>query len=156
MKKTVRRPGFSVSDNIPWAGHLPATRVALEAILTRAASGIVQSSLHARVLAGICEFRAMTANGALGTFLRTSSVRKLSEARFALNEIGAMDVASLLSDTISGLQRTSSRRREATLLLRLERDLIAVGPHLDEIIAQYAVKTHRRSAPRRPVQIGDQ
>ena len=146
MKKAVGQstdaPG---GTGIPWAGHLPATRAALEAILTRAASGHGQSSLHERALAGICEFRAMTANGTLREFLRNNAVRKLSEARFTLNEIGAMGVASLLTETILGLQRASSPRREATLLLALERDLLAFGQHLDRLIARYAVNAHSRS-----------
>ena len=143
MKKSVGQSTDAPSGTgISWAGHLPATRAALGAILTRAASGHGQSSLHERVLAGICEFRAMTANGTLGKFLRKHAVRKLSEARFTLNEIGAMDVASLLTEAISGLQRTSSPRREAMLLLALERELLVIGQHLDRLITQYAVDAH--------------
>ena len=143
MKKTVGQSSGALSDtSIPWAGHSPATRAALEIILTRAASGHVQLLLHERVLANICEFRAIMANGTLGKFLQKNALRKLSEARFTLNEIGAMDVASLLTEAISGLQRTSSPRREAMLLLALERELLVIGQHLDRLITQYAVDAH--------------
>jgi hypothetical protein len=118
----------------------------------RSGSGQFQTSLHERVLAGVCEFRAMTANGTLVTFLRTNTLHKLSEARFALNEIGAMNVAALLSQTISALQRASATRRKAALLLKLQRDLVAIGEHLDRIIAQYAMSTQSRSARTRPRQ----
>jgi hypothetical protein len=130
---------------------LPVTRAALETILTRSASGEFQTSLHDRVLAGVCDFRAKTATGTLLAFLSTNTAGKLSEARFALNEIGATNVAALLSQTISDLQRTSAARREAALLLILQSKLIAVGDYLDRKIAQYALSTQTRRAPVRPL-----
>lgn len=133
-----------------WAGHLPATRAALEKALMRAASGERPTSLQDRVLAAICEFRAMTANDSLPTFLRVNTARKLSEARFALNEIGAMDVSLLLSRAIADLKRSSAARRRATVLLKLQRDLAAVGDYLDRIIAQYALAMQSRGTSARP------
>ena len=140
---------------IPWAGHLPATRAALDAIRERTASGHGAVSLHERVLESICAFRAVTATGMLRAFLRTNPAAKLSEARFALNEIGAMNVAVVLSKVILGLQRTSSPDRQNSLFIRLERDLLAIGQYVDNIIAQYAAKTHDYIAPTYPLQDGD-
>jgi len=133
----------------PWAGHHPVTRAALESILLRAVAGQGQASLKERVLASICEFRALTANGGLGRFLATAAIRKLGEARFALNEIGAMDVAAQVSTAITGLQRTNSARREAELLRKLEQDLLAAGGKLDTMIAAYAARMPDNPAPRR-------
>jgi hypothetical protein len=144
MKQTRQGSGRLLNNaKNPWAGHLPVTRAALEPILAKAANGKVVTLLHELVLVSVCEFRAKTANGELGPFLRGNTVRKLYEARFALNEIGAMDIAALISVAIAGFQRAYSRRREATLLLRLERDLLAAGRQIDKAIAHYAVDMQR-------------
>jgi hypothetical protein len=126
----------------PWGGHHPATRAALESILLRTSAGQGPALLHERVLASICEFRALTANGALPKYLATAANRKLGEARFALNEIGAMDQAALVSTVSAGLQLTNSPRRAKALMISLERDLLAVGETLDKMIAGYAMRFH--------------
>ena len=130
----------------PWDGHHPATRTAMEGVLTRAASGRGSASLSERVLASICEFRALTASGNLTEYLKIGTIRKLGDARFALNEIGATDVAALLSQTLLGLHRTSAPSRRAMLLLTLEQHLLACGAILDELIAQYASCVRRQLA----------
>jgi len=134
-----------------WDGHLPGTRAALEAVFRRAVSGAGQASLQERVLAHACEFRAVTANGGLVQYLQTAAERKLAEARFALNEIGAMEVAAQVSTTIVGLQRTTSAKRESALLLKLEQDLLAAGQALDRLIARYASNMTDNSAAPPPL-----
>jgi hypothetical protein len=89
-------------------------------------------------LLSISEFRAATARGAFVDYVKVGALIKLASARFALNEIGAMDVAAKVSVAIAGLQCPSSRQRKFALLLKLERDLLIAGPALDELIARYA------------------
>ena len=106
-------------------------------------SGHHPPSLHERVLFNVCEFRAATANDGLAKYLETGTLRKLGDARYVLNEIGALDVAALVSDTLSSLRRTSSVNREITRSVNLERALLVAGQRLDELIAQYASRVRR-------------
>ena len=147
MAQAALRSGVEYrSNSTAWRGHHPATRAAMEAILMRAIGGRHSPSMPERVLCSICEFRATIANNGLVKYLETGTLRELGDARFALNEIGAMDVAALLSDTLSSLRRTSSLSRETTLLANLERALLAAGQRLDELIAQYASRVRRQLA----------
>lgn len=148
MAKTVSRTRLAQGNSHPaWGGHFPATRTALEGILSRAISGRCQASLQERVLATICEFRGATANRDLTQYLETGTLRKLTEVRFALNEIGAMDIAAFFSVAIDGLRRTSSLTREAAVLLRLEQRLLSSGRVLDESIARYALRIQTQDVP---------
>jgi predicted homoserine dehydrogenase-like protein len=123
-----------------WSGHRATTRTVLQGILRRAVSGTGQFTLREKVLANICEFRALTANGELITSLHDGSIQRLSEAEFLLDAVGAASVRARVSVAIMALRRTSLPQQKHTVLLNLERDLVAYGPLLDDVIAVYAQK----------------
>lgn len=121
-----------------WGGHLHATRVALAMIFEHAARGNAILSPNERILTTVCEMRSALASGEWLARLKMNCLRELASARFALNEVGAMSVAAYISDTMAALRRTHLVRRRQQLLARLERDLSAAGPALDQLIAKFA------------------
>ena len=90
------------------------------------------------MLATVCELRRAAASGEWLERLRTNCVSELTVARFALNEVGAMNVAAYFSETMAACRRSSSVQHRRSLLVKLERDLNAAGPALDALIAKFA------------------
>lgn len=121
---------------VPWGGHYPATRKALEGILKRSIMGDGRVRSHEQALIYVCELRRAVVNGEWLERLPRNCLKELGYARLALKAIGAASVAAYLSETIAALRRFP--RREKALLLKLERDLITAGPILDASIARYA------------------
>jgi hypothetical protein len=113
----------------------PTTGLTLEETLKRAPAENRMASSPERVLAEVCALRRAAASGECLQHLTTNCLSKLRHARFALNEIGAMEVAAHVSEAMSGLRRFPQRKE--ALLLKLERDLNAAGTMLDALIAQY-------------------
>lgn len=131
-------PRVAPASPAPWSGHHRTTLAVLEDILERARTGDAITSTQERALADACELRGAAARGELPRHLLPNCVSKLATARFALNEIGAMSIAAYLSEAITPLRRARSRHRQELLLLRLQRNLNAVGPLLDGLIAKHA------------------
>lgn len=127
-----------------WGRHRAVTHEAMEAMLRRAMSDRGQPTLQERVLASIVEFRTLTADDGLAEYLRVDALRKLGEARFALHEIGAADMAARVGDAIAGLRRTSRSRGDSARVWNLQQELRAAGPLLDDLIAVYASRVRRR------------
>jgi hypothetical protein len=122
----------------PWEGHHRATRKALAGILERTRRGDGVASLNERVLANVCELRRALASGEWREDLGTNCVPKLVATRFALNEIGAMNVAAYVSETIAAWRRSSSVQYRQSLLVKLEQELNAAGPTLDALLDKFA------------------
>jgi hypothetical protein len=121
---------------VPWGGHYPATRLALEGILKRSITGNGRVRSHEQALIYVCELRRAVVNGEWLERLPRNCLKELGYARLALKAIGAASVAAYLSETMTALRRFP--QREKALLLKLERDLIASGPTLDVWTARYA------------------
>lgn len=121
-----------------WSGHLPATRTALEIILNRAASGQTHSTVHERVFATLCEFRATLANGGLHRQYVGGAPRKLKDVCCALNAVGAVENATVVEAAIVDLERNKSRASHDELLQQLAMDLLVLGPSLDRALADFA------------------
>jgi hypothetical protein len=121
---------------VPWRGHYPATRLALEEILKRSITGKGRMRSREQALICACELRRAVANGEWLERLTKNSLKELGYARLALKAIGPASVAAQLSETMAALRRFP--QREQALLLELERDLITAGPILDASIASYA------------------
>ena len=123
---------------IPWCGHHRVTRVALARILDRAGLCNGKLTLEEWALTTVCEFRRATANAEFLDRLRTNCISELAAMRFALNEIGAMNIAAYLSETMTACLRSNSVLHRRSLLEKLERNLNAAGPTLDALIAKFA------------------
>lgn len=121
---------------VPWGGHYPVTRLALEGILKRSITGNGRVRSLEQALIYVCELRRAVVNGEWLERLPRNCLKELGYARLALKAIGAASVAAYLSETIAALRRFP--QREKALLLKLERDLITAGPILDASIARYA------------------
>jgi hypothetical protein len=121
---------------VPWGGHYPATRLALEGILKRSIMGNGRVRSHEQALIYVCELRRAVVNGEWLARLPRNCLKELGYARLALKAIGAASVAAYLSETMAALRRFP--QREKALLLKLERDLITAGPKLDAWAAGYA------------------
>jgi hypothetical protein len=121
---------------VPWGGHYPATRLALEEILKRSITGKGRMRSREQALICACELRRAVANGEWLERLTRNSFKELGYARLALKAIGPASVAAHLGETMAALRRFP--QREKALLLELERDLITAGPMLDASIARYA------------------
>lgn len=121
-----------------WGGHLHATRVALAMIYEHANRGGGHLTPNERILASVCEFRCALASGEWLGRLKANCLNELATARFVLNEVGAQSVAAHISHTVEALRRAHLVRRRQALLAKLERDLNAAGPTLDNLIAKFA------------------
>lgn len=121
-----------------WGGHLHATRVALAMIYEHATRGNGALNPNERILTRVCELRCALASGEWLGRLKANCLSELATARFALNEVGAMNVAACISSTVAALRRASLVQQRNTLLAKLERDLNAAGPALDASIARFA------------------
>ncbi|HEV7610545.1 MAG TPA: hypothetical protein VGO37_01570 [Steroidobacteraceae bacterium] len=133
-------------STIPWDGHYHGASAVFLAVLERVTSGRGHAAFGERVLANACEFRAATANGELGGYLRSDTLGKLNEAHYVLRQLGAASVAAMVSAAIDSLERTPSPPRKTLLLRRLEQDLLAAGRSLDESIARYAQRMESGNA----------
>jgi hypothetical protein len=145
IREVGRKPG-PVSRRPAWDGHHEATLAALRSFPSRIAALPDQAPVQERVLLGICEFRAATAKAPLTAYLTSRSMAKLSVVRFALNEVGAIDLASRVSAAIAALRKGSSPRRRTAILQRLEYEMMLEGPSLDALIARYARALLRNGA----------
>jgi hypothetical protein len=121
-----------------WGGHQHATRVALAMIYEHATRGSGALSANERILTRVCELRCALASGEWLGRLKANCPNELAAARFALNEIGAMNVAAYISATVTALRRANLLQQRDALLAKLERDLHAAGPALDTLIARFA------------------
>ena len=121
-----------------WGGHQHATRVALATIYEHATRGNGALSANERILTKVCELRCALASGEWLGRLKANYLSELATARFALNEVGAMKVAAYISATAAALRRAHLVQQREALLAKLERDLSAAGPALDELIARFA------------------
>jgi len=121
-----------------WGGHQQATRVALAMIYEHATRGNGALSPNQRTLAKVCELRCALASGEWLGRLKASCLTELAAARFALNEVGAMNVAAYISATVTALRRSNLVQQREVLLAKLERELYAAGPALDTLIARFA------------------
>jgi len=134
-RASVARPSQQV-----WGGHHAVTRLALEGIFARARLGNSPPSTAERVLANVCELRSAIARGAWHERLTTDGncLSELTAARFALNEVGATNVAAYFSEAMLATRYSYSRAQRQRALRKLERHLSTAGPVLDGLIAEFA------------------
>ena len=132
------QPATQGLSSATWGGHQHATRVALATIYEHATRGNGALSPDERILTRICELRCALASGEWLGRLKANCLSELATARFALNEVGAMNLAAYISNTVAALRRASLVQQRNTLLAKLERDLNAAGPALDASIAGFA------------------
>jgi len=124
----------------PWAGHHPVTRLVLEGIFERAKLGNGTASTPERVLANVCELRCAIAGAEWLDHLTADGncLRELAAARFALNEVGATDLAAYFSEAMVAVRYSYSRAQRQRALREVERHLSSAGPALDGLIATFA------------------
>jgi len=123
-----------------WAGHHPVTRLVLEGIFERARLGNDAASTAERVLANVCELRCAIAGSEWLEHLTADGncLRELAAARFALNEVGALNVAAYFSEAMVAMRYSYSRAQRQRALRKVERHLSSAGPALDGLIARFA------------------
>ena len=124
----------------PWAGHHPVTRLVLEGIFERAKVGNGTASTPERVLANVCELRRAIAGAEWLEHLTADGncLRELAAARFALNEVGATNLAAYFSEAMVAVRYSYSRAQRQRALRKVERHLSSAGPALDGLIAAFA------------------
>ena len=119
-----------------WRADHPAIRQAVRMLQRRGAGAARSPQEH--LLLEICRLRSAVASGDWLTMRETNCIQKLARARFVLNEVGAMAVASHFSNALSALRHTRSSHRRDALLQELHDQVNSAGAFLDELIAVYA------------------
>ena len=112
----------------------------LEGIFERARLSNGTVSTAERVLANVCELRCaivgdewlehLTADG--------NCLRELAAARFALNEVGAIEFAAYFSEAMVAVRYSYSRTQREKTLHKVAQHLSSAGPVLDVLIATFA------------------
>jgi len=123
-----------------WAGHHPVTQLVLKGIFERARLGNGTASTAERVLANVCELRCAIAGAEWLEHVTADGncLRELAAARFALNEVGATNVAAVFSEAMVAVRHSYCRAQRRRALRKVEQHLSSAGPVLDGLIATFA------------------
>ena len=123
-----------------WSGHLPATRVRLQAILEKATARAGGATLAERALYAVCEFWSAVAMQTLEGHLGANPESKLQSMSVVYMAMGAKKVARALNRSLAELSKARTYGQRRQCICALESLLLRTRGPVDELISRFALR----------------